>query len=102
MDQGLSIVDQNKVPEFDYLNQCHNCLRKAGKYMTGNGATFGLYLIQDKRGYKMCNYCDSQGLCMRTTKLNKLAKKKLKKMKNQMVNMAHLPHITLDAEGNQV
>lgn len=86
-----------------HLNVCMRCGKKPGKWIDREtGQHFSVYLVKDRRGFMMCNYCDQDGFVQRPTKMTKAEKKKLKKMKKELRTMVNLPHVTLDRQGNQV
>lgn len=107
MDNSNTTFTENKTeeekPQIDPINQCMACGRRAGKYHTVQPEVFiGVYLINDVRGFKICNLCADEGKLMKKQKLGKSEKRKFKKFKREMVSAKNLPHITLDAKGNPV
>lgn len=96
--------DPNQVA-LDPLNQCLRCGRRAGRYLAPDrdkGGFIGVYLINDSRGFKICNLCASEGVLIKKQKLGKSEKKKFKVFKRSMKQVKNIPHITLDAKGNKV
>jgi hypothetical protein len=91
------------VKQYDVLNQCRRCGIRAGKYTKKDtGETVGVFLLKDKRGFMICNLCKDAGFFVEATKMTKGEKKKFKKLKHMIQGMRGIPHVTLDAQGNEV
>ena len=102
MNQNLEPLPKNR---YDPLNQCHNCGRRGGKhYNSVTQKDDGVFLINDARGYKICNLCSRLGFLMKPQKIDKAEKKRLKRMRIEMSSFKTLSKksVTLDVQGNQV
>ncbi len=91
------IKKKEKTPK-SWINPIDNFCRICGK-RTGQDKC---YLMNDARGFKVCNFCAAEGHLVKKQKLGKAEKKKFKVFKREFTSMKKLPHVTLDVEGKPV